>query len=156
MTSSPHLRDGTERDFDALGELMYAAIHNGHTQYSKAQSPAWAPEPRRGRDWAERLAEKSIIVAEDTDRILGFMTVQPGGYIDFAFIRPAAQGTGLFRQLYEAIERRAMDWKEPSLSTHASLMAQPAFAAVGFQIVQREIVRVDTQKLKRAEMTKSL
>ena len=150
------LRTATPDDYDALGEVMFDAIHNGPTQYTDAQSKAWAPLPRSGAEWANRLTGKTLILAEHGTRILGFMSIEPGGYVDFAYIRPESQGSGLFRQLFEQVLRHARNAGERQLSTHASLMAQPAFAAMGFEIDVHETVEVSGEKLARAQMTKSL
>ena len=150
------LRTAEPAEYDALGALMYDAIHNGPTRYSKAQSEAWAPTPRSGADWAARLAGKEIIVAARGDHLLGFMTIERGGYVDFAYIRPEAQGSGLFRRLFAKVVSQANAWGETELSTHASLMAQPAFAAMGVTIDFHETVQVGGQKLARARMTKPL
>jgi len=143
-------------DYDTLGEVIFDAIHYGSTKYSKAQSLAWAPKPKSGPEWAARLAKQHIIVAEGAGEIIGFMTIEPGGYIDFAYIRPDAQGSGLFRRLFTAVTKWAEANNEPALSTHASLMAQPAFAAMGFHVDYNETVDVDGQSLPRARMTKTL
>ncbi len=150
------LRTGCAADYDALGELMFDAIHNGPTKYTAAQSEAWAPEMRSGSDWADRLSGKDVIMAEQDGVALGFMSIEPGGYIDFAYIRPSAQGSGLFRRLYCAVHARAKAAGETQLSTHASLMAQPAFTAMGFDVDFHEIVEVDGQQLARAHMIKTL
>lgn len=150
------LRTAEPSDYDALGALMYEAVHDGPTQYTKAQSEAWMPAALGGADWANRLSEKQVIVAAEADQLLGFMTIERGGYIDFAYIRPQAQKTGLFRRLFEAATAQAAAWGETELSTHASLMAQPAFAAMGFTVDFHETVEVAGQKLARARMTKPL
>lgn len=150
------LRMGSAADYDTLGEVMFDAIHNGPTQYTEAQSRAWAPVPRSGQAWADRLARKDVILAEQGNSVAGFMTLEPGGYIDFAYIRPSAQGSGLFRRLFAEVIKRAEMSGETELSTHASLMAQPAFAAMGFSVDVHETVEVDGQKLARARMIKTL
>ncbi len=156
MPHDLHLRIADPADYDALGAVMYDAIHNGPTQYTPAQSAAWAPAPRSGPDWAARLAGKTIFLAARGDEVLGFMSIEPGGYVDFAYIRPAAQGSGLFRKLFEAVLGAATAQGESELSTHASLMAQPAFAAMGFEVDHHETVEVEGQSLPRARMTKRL
>lgn len=150
------LRAAERSDYDTLGELMFDAIHNGPTQYTEAQSKAWAPQPRHGSAWADRLSGKTVILAERGNLALGFMSIEPGGYIDFAYIRPSAQGSGLFRKLFEDVLARARAAGETELSTHASLMAQPAFAALGFDLDQHETVEVNGEHLDRARMTKTL
>ncbi|MEL7109537.1 MAG: GNAT family N-acetyltransferase [Pseudomonadota bacterium] len=150
------IRIGTSIDYPELGELMFDAIHNGPTKYTPEQSRAWAAEPLKGDGWNARLSAKHVIVAEEENTLLGFMTIEPGGYIDFAYIRPNAQGTGLFRQLFEHAVSWAMARGETELSTHASLMAQPAFAAMGFAVDYHETVEKDGQRLARARMIKQL
>lgn len=145
-------RWATPDDFTALGEVMFDAVRNGPSPYSDSQRQAWVPEPRRGTEWNERLAQQDIIVAEDGAKILGFMSLAPGGYIDFAHIRPEARGGGLFRQLATRILERAKSRGVDRLWVHASLMAQPAFAALGFTATRTEFVEIGSERLERAEM----
>ena len=91
------LRWATEADFDALADVMFAAVREGESPYTEAQRQAWVPEPRRGSAWRTRLLSQEIIVAEADGRLLGFMSLADGGYIDFAYIRSEARGAGLFR-----------------------------------------------------------
>ena len=156
MSDTIQLRPATATDYDTLGELMYDAIHNGPSQYTDAQSQAWMPVPRRGPDWHARLAKQHVILAVQGHEVLGFMSIEPGGYVDFAYIRPQAQGSGLFRRLFAAITEWASAAGATQLSTHASLMAQPAFAAMGFEIEFHETVEVNGQSLPRAKMVKTL
>ncbi|MEM7460899.1 MAG: GNAT family N-acetyltransferase [Pseudomonadota bacterium] len=156
MPDDIQFRAASAADYDALGALIFDAIHHGPTQYTKAQSRAWAPAPKSGPDWHARLATQHVIVAERGGDLLGFMSIDQNGYIDFAYIRPTAQGSGLFRRLFSAIRTKADAEGMTELSTHASLMAQPAFAAMGFTIDFHETVDVDGQSLPRARMIKTL
>jgi putative acetyltransferase len=146
----------TPTDHAELADVMFDAVRNGPGKYTDAQRAAWVPERRRGAEWESRLAAKDIAIGRDATRILGFMSIEGGGYIDFAFIRPEAQGSGLFRQLFELVQERARAVQEPRLWVHASLMAQPAFAAVDFSVVEHQIVQIGDQDFKRAMMEKPL
>ena len=153
----PHpLNWATPTDHAELADVMFDAVRNGPSKYTDAQRAAWVPERRRGVEWESRLAAKDIAIGRDADRIIGFMSIESGGYIDFAFIRPEAQGSGLFRRLFELVEARARAAQEPRLWVHASLMAQPAFAAVGFSVVEHQIVQIGDQTFQRAMMEKPL
>ena len=156
MTTAPRIRWASSADYDALGDVMYDAVRNGPSRYTEAQRAAWTPMPRKGAEWAERLAEQEIIVAETSARIIGFMSLAPDGYIDFAYIRPGAQGSGLFRNLFNSIQEKARQQNEPRLWVHASLMARPAFSAMGFQIIKPENVDLGGQTFKRFKMEKYL
>lgn len=146
----------TPADHAQLADVIFDAVRNGPSLYTEPQRAAWMPERRSGPEWDGRLAGKDIIVGRDGAHIVGLMSIETGGYIDFAFIRPEAQGTGLFRRLFDKVEAHARAAHEPRLWVHASLMAQPAFAAVGFGVVEHQVVQIGDQDFKRAYMEKLL
>ena len=65
----------TEADFDALADVMFAAVREGESPYTEAQRQAWVPELRHGSVWQSRLVSQEIIVAEADGRLLGFMSL---------------------------------------------------------------------------------
>ena len=81
----------TPTDHAELADVMFDAVRNGPSKYTDVQRAAWVPERRRGVEWESRLAAKDIAVGRDGDRIIGFMSIEGGGYIDFAFIRPVVR-----------------------------------------------------------------
>ena len=113
----------TPTDNAELADVMFDAVRNGPSKYTQAQRAAWVPERRSGAEWETRLVAKDIAIGRDGIRILGFMSIEGGGYIDFAFIRPEAQGSGLFRRLFDLVQERARAAHEARLWVHASLMA---------------------------------
>lgn len=143
-------------DFAALADVMFDSVRNGPSLYTAEQRQAWVPEVRGGSDWNQRLSNQTIVLAEQQGTIAGYMSIAANGYVDLAFIRPSYQGTGLFRQLFDRVQSIAIDAGENRLWVHASLMAQPAFTAVGFEIVKEETVEVRGQTLRRFEMQKCL
>ena len=146
----------TPADHAALADVIFDAVRLGPSKYTEAQRVAWVPERRSGPEWEARLAAKDIAIGCDANRIVGLMSIEAGGYIDFAFIRPEAQGTGLFRALFDMVEAHARAAREPRLWMHASLIAEPAFAAVGFAVTERQVVQIGGQDFKRAFMEKTL
>jgi putative acetyltransferase len=146
------------RDDDALelGAVFFAAVREGPSLYSEAERKAWVPEPPDPAAFAARLARDSVAVADIGGAPVGFMTLEAAGYIDLAYVLPAHQGRGVFRALYAKIEARARAQGIGRLSVHASLMAQPAFRAAGFAVIQHETVRRGPELLARAEMEKDL
>ncbi len=156
MTSDIKLRWATQNDYELVGEVMFDAVRNGRSQYSDAQREAWVPQARTGTLWEKRLSEQSIIVAINSAQIVGFMSLAPKSYLDFAYVRPAFQGQGLFRRMYEKIEKLALEQKQPRIWVHASLMAQPAFSKIGFNIIKKENVEIAKETFERFEMEKHL
>ena len=150
------LREGTPADHAALAEVMYEAVRTGPSRYAEAQREAWVPAPRSGPSWTDRLAAQTVILDEDEGGVRGFMTFADGGYVDFAYIRPAAQRSGLFRRLLGEIVQRAEARGLDRLWVHASLTAEPAFSACGFTIVRRETVELGGRSFDRFEMERTL
>jgi putative acetyltransferase len=132
MTTQFAIRRAVLDDYGVIADVMFDAVRHGRSHYSEEQRQAWVPHRLSGSAWIERLNSQSIFAAEISGQINGFMSLAENGYIDFAYIRPSAQGTGMFRRLYQAIEHLAMQTGEPRLWVHASLMAQPAFAPSKF------------------------
>lgn len=156
MSDIVTIRRAAPADFAALGEIMFDAVHNAPSHYTPQQRQAWVPEPRRGEDWNTRLSGQVIFIAEQDGQAAGFMSLAPPDYVDFAYIRPGFQGSGLFRRLYTAIEELAIETGQTRLTVHASLMAQPAFSAMGFEITRPETVEVRGERLDRFAMEKPL
>lgn len=152
MDSARSFRWASSADHDLLADIMFDAVRNGESRYTERQRSAWVPARRSGSEWVARLAMQDIVIAEQDGRALGFMSLADGGYVDFAYIRPEAQRTGLFRQLLSRIVERAIATGEPVLWTHASLMAEPAFAAFGFSVRKRERIGIGREILDRCEM----
>lgn len=156
MSPSRTFRWAHDDDHEVLAEVMFDAVRNGESPYNEQQRAAWVPLARRGQEWTDRLRSQDIVIAEVSGNILGFMSLATGGYIDFAFIRPDARHTGLFRQLFERVVEKARFNGETLLWVHASLMAEPAFTKVGFAITERQQVVIGEEKFERFEMHRAL
>ncbi|MGB0906546.1 MAG: GNAT family N-acetyltransferase [Maricaulaceae bacterium] len=154
------IRRATPADNTALGEVMFDAVRHGRSEYSEVQRQAWTPSARKGEAWDKRLNAQKIVLAETRDIegrvvVAGFMSLAAENYLDFAYIRPAHQGQGLFRRLYAEIETLARK-RGKRIWVHASLMAQPAFTRMGFEIAQKEDVALGGEMFERFEMQKPL
>lgn len=149
-------RQAVKSDYPTLGRVMYDAIHGPGSPYTQAERTAWLAAPRSGPDWDLRLEAQWVVVAEDEAGICGFMSLAAKAYLDFAYLLPRAQGSGTFRGLYEKVEAEALRQGHTRIWVHASLRAEPAFAAMGFVVTDRQSVARGSQTLRRAEMEKQL
>ncbi len=106
----PHtLNWATPTDYDALADIVFDAVRNGPSKYTQSQRAAWVPvRPSTGSGvgagWAARLQGQVIAIARNETRAIGFMTLAPEGYIDFAYIRPDA--SFVLRQAQESQDHR--------------------------------------------------
>ena len=150
-----HVRDMIVGEEDTLGRIMFRAIHEGQSAYTEAQKSAWCAAPPEGAGWAARLAPMHVRVAEAQGAPVGFLA-RDGDYVDFTYVLPDWQGRGVVSALYARTEEDARAAGLHRLWVHASLMAQPAFAAKGFTIIRHERVERFGEYLDRAEMEKAL
>lgn len=156
MDKSISIRTAISADYRDLADVMYDAIWNAPSLYTPEQRKAWCPEIPSGQAWDQRLSEQIVFLAEQGRAVVGFMSLASPDYIDFAYIRPDFQKKGLFRRLFVEVEKQGRLSNAEKLWTHASLMARPAFAAMGFDICEPEIVERSGEKLKRFKMQKTL
>jgi putative acetyltransferase len=105
MPPAPHFRWASAGDSDVLADIMFDAVRNGESLYSEQQREAWVPARRSGEDWVARLQGQDIVVAEQDGQAVGFASLAEGGYIDFAYIRPKAQHTGLSGSCFRALRK---------------------------------------------------
>lgn len=150
------IREATDRDTGALADVFFRAVREGPSPYSEAQRAAWAAVCPDQQVYARRLAPLYVVLAQEAGAIIGFMGLGDAGYIDLAFILPASRGKGVFRALYRQTEEAARASGEKRLWTHASLLAQPAFQAMGFLVMHHEEVALADEMLSRAMMEKHL
>lgn len=143
-------------DYAVLGEIRFDAVRRGPSAYTEAQRAAWVPTPREGPAWTERLAAQDVILVEKLGAAVGFMSLTGDGYVDFAYLRPAARGQGLFRLMLQRIEERARERGIACLRSHVSLNAEDAFTALGFVVRKREEVSIGSERFARSEMRKLL
>lgn len=149
------LRMAAPADHAALGQVMYDAIHNGPSLYSAAQRQAWLSAPPEGPAWSAKLTAQQVVLAEQAGAPVGFMS-RCGEYIELAFVAARVQGQGVFRALCRHTEAVARAEGAVRLHCHASLMARPAFEAMGFHVIAAERVTRAGQTLDRFEMEKTL
>lgn len=154
MRDRERLFRATGRDHDELADVMFDAVRHGPSPYDDEQRRCWVPARPHGPAWSDRLDRQIVMVGRDAGGIAGFMSLAPGGYIDLAFVRPRARGSGLFRSLAGRIEGEGRARGDARLWVHASLMAIPAFAAMGFGLTEHQTVEVRGALLRRAEMEK--
>ena len=144
-------------DADRLGAVFHEAVREGASaRYDAAQVAAWSPAAPSGARWAERLASAETVVAEDGARILGFMTLNPDGYLDLAFVVPEVMGQGVSDLLYAVLETRARGRGIGRITTQASLLAESFFARHGWTVTRRQEVEINGAVLKNAWMEKDL
>jgi putative acetyltransferase len=142
----PHpvaIRPLRQADLDTIGALQEASILAlGAAVYSRAQLDAWA---RFGWHYRHKLLDDggAFFVAAQPDRLLGVGGWSPDSlaaelaWLRYLFVHPAAAGSGVGRQLVDAIEADARTRGKAGFRVWSSLNAAGFYAALGYRRVRR-------------------
>ena len=127
---------------------MFDAIRQGATLYTVQQRRAWCPKRQAAKRFAKVFRDHEVWVMRNGQGRQGFVAVRRDGYVNLAFVRRPLAGRGILRRLMFAISAA----QPGPLSVHASLHAEPAFAAMGFAVRERQAIVRNGQTLRRAFM----
>ena len=151
------IRSYRSADAQSLADIFYDSIHQVAVEhYSPAQVNAWAPLPRQYADWQQRFAAKPPFVAELAGVIVGFMTLEHNGHIDWTYTHHAYQRQGIASALYRHLEAEARRQDIARLFVEASHLARPFFDKQGFSVIRQNEVPIRGQVLVNWHMHKHL
>ncbi|MEE4298348.1 MAG: GNAT family N-acetyltransferase [Pseudomonadales bacterium] len=157
VATAPRIRAYRESDASAIADLFYRAVHEtAASHYDAAARQAWAPAPRPAEDWHARLSAMETFVAEDARGLAGFMTLEPDGHIDFAYVRPDVAGRGVAGALYAHIEARARARSVERLYAEASHLALRFFERRGWTLLETQTVERNGVALTNHRVEKRL
>ena len=151
------IQNYTSDYIEAITDVFYDAIHAiDDSIYTEAQKNAWAPLPRDYESWAGRLMFKRPYFAMDGQQLLGFIELDPDGYIDCMYTRPDYQRQGVGSALYEHLEGVAREKGLKHLRVEASLVARPFFESKGFAVVSENQVERKGELITNFKMERFL
>lgn len=146
-----NIRPYRTEDCPALAALFYQTVHTVNARdYIPAQLNAWADGQADLSAWDRSFREHITLVAEEDGVILGFGDLALPGYLDRLYVRFDQQGRGVATALCDALEAHAL----AAVTTHASITAQPFFAARGYRVIRAQQVERRGVLLKNFVMRK--
>lgn len=126
--------------------VFYRAVREGAAGfYDEAQRAAWAPEPLPALDGHDKLLAGWTFVAERAGRVSGFMTLEPSGHLDMAFVLPEEMGQGTAGAIHAAVLAKARAEGLARLTVQASHLARRFLTRQGWTIVRAEDLAADGQ-----------
>jgi len=119
---------------------------------------AWAPEPRTA-EWAHGQASDGrlvLVAANEDDRPVAYIDLEPNGHINRLFCAPEAAGRGIASRLYDSVEAAAREQGITSLFTEASELARRLFERKGFAVAERQDMVIRGVAIHNYRMAKDL
>jgi putative acetyltransferase len=105
MSTPFHLRPYRAEDEDAAIALWLDTWQQAYPQIDFAARVPWWRERWRG----ELVPKASIIVAEQAKTLVGFVTIDPSGYLDQLVVAPDRWGSELATRLVDEAKRLSPD-----------------------------------------------
>ena len=148
-------RDYSESDLHSVIDVYQSAIHSlAAGFYTKRELEAWAPLAPDVRRWKERLAPLRTVVADVGGTIVGFVSYEADGHLDFLFTHPRYARQGIATRLCRQVEASLIAAGIARIFTESSLAALPFFERSGFRIDAEEFVECRGVQLRRYRMHK--
>lgn len=151
------IRTGTEDDLQTMLSLFKETISSVcRKDYTDEQLEAWKSGAENKERWYEVIRNQLVLIAESEHQIVGFCTLDNGGYIDLLFVHHQYQHKGIASMLYTRIEEEALRQHEQQLTADVSKTARPFFEKEGFHVLNEQNVSVQGIMLTNYKMVKNL
>ncbi len=135
------IRQATKDDAEAMARLHHETVHTVNVRdYSAAQVHAWAPARLSAEDMRCRQHGKLVWVAEDGDRLIGFIELDRDGHMACLYSHKDYQRCGVGTQLLASLTAHAEQAGLGRLYAEVSITARPFFERYGFCVVREQQV----------------
>lgn len=154
------IRRGQLSDLSELQKLFVDTISEiCKADYNEEQIDAWVSDSQSNRNrqrWVSILEKQFVLVIEIKNKIVGFVTLDNGNYIDLFYVHKDHQRQGIANILYKNIEDEARRQNQSSLTSNVSKTARPFFEKVGFEVTKKQTVVRQDVELTNYKMMKNI
>lgn len=151
------VRKGQENDLTELQKLFVDTITTICTaDYDEQQIEVWVSGVDNRQRWDDIITKQFVLIAQHTDKIVGFATLDNGNCIDLLYVHKDHQQQGIAQRLLGEITNEAKRLKQKALISDVSKTARPFFEKNGFNVLKEQIVKIKSINLVNYKMTKTL
>ena len=152
-----NIRPYRENDAREIAELFHDTVHSVNSRdYTREQLAVWAPQEIDYDHWKRRLDEKRPVVAEISEKIVGFAELDPDGHIDCFYVHKDYQRRKIAQRMLDGITGNAKRIGIRRLYSEVSKTAVPFFEKNGFRMVKENTVLRNGIPLRNYVMEKHL
>ena len=146
-------------DEHALRHIHLASITGvGPQAYNPAQVAAWATKTREAWEWLEwhDYGDRITIAFSDQDEPAAFSLLEADGHLDMLYCHPDHVRRGHASRLVEEASSYCRQIGLSMVTTDASELARPVFAAAGYVVESRQDFLLDGVPIHNYAMCKDL
>lgn len=137
MNTNIKIRRANLQDFEKIQKLFVETIHEVCIEdYNEAQIAVWATSINNKDKWEKFIVEEYFLVAEDHNKIVGFISLDNDDYVNLLYVHKNFQRRGVASILYDAIKLEAGRMGIDKLSADVSKTAVPFFHSKSFKVVK--------------------
>jgi len=150
------IREFTEKDLESVYGLIQNAVAISYRDIYPEEALDLYKEYHNRDNILNDATAGYCVVAENGSEIVGTGTLLEGN-VRRVYINPSYQHTGIGKQLYNEMEKKAKVYNNAVLELGASLIARRFWESLGFTVISEEFVPIkNDKKLQFYRMTKSL
>lgn len=151
------IRQATQNDLDAIIQLFSETIEVVNAKdYSAEQIRVWKAGASKQEKWLKKISEQYFLIAEIDKSLVGFGSIAHDGYLDFMYVSKDHQGRGVASEIYNSLEKFAVENGIGKIVSEVSITAKPFFEKKGFEVLQEQQVDIDGVQLRNYKMQKRL
>jgi putative acetyltransferase len=124
--------------------------------YNEEQLKVWIAGVENEGRWTAIFQEQYFVLAEMEGKIVGFITLDKGIYIDLLYVHKDYQRRGIANTLLSKIENTALRLNSSILTANVSKTARPFFERNGFKVVCENINNIKGIEIINYSMRKGL
>lgn len=133
------LRQGSPEDMAEMQKLYVDTIKNiCINDYNQEQIAIWTSSVENTIRWLNIFEKQHVIIAEYRQMIVGYCTLDAGGYLDLFYVHKDFQRKGIANKLLHEAEQRAVELNYDVLTANVSITAKPFFEKNGFTVVKEQ------------------
>lgn len=141
---APTIRPYDASDRAAMVTVYYRAIREGAAAfYTEAERAAWATSPLPDLNEPDKLLTQWCYVAHEDGQMTGFMSMEPDGHLDMAFVLPEVMGKGTAAALYDTLMAHAHTEGLRHFTVKAAHQSNRFLARRGWQVDSFERMPAD-------------
>lgn len=149
------IRRYADPDMKSIATVYRQAVLGIDEQfYSPLQLQMWASMANNISAFAETLDQGYTLVAEDRGLICAFGQLHPQHRISLLYVSPPYFRRGLAGKIYHQLEQQAFAENVFEISTEASKVSRPFFLKRGFEVIEPQIVYINSVPIERFKMRK--
>ena len=149
------IRPATVSDLDEILELFYNTITNiCKADYGDEQIKVWTSSANNKQKWINRINTQYFLVAEISNKMVGFGSIDNGNFIDLLYVHKDCQKQGIAYQLLHELEKESDKQGKKLISSDVSITAKPFFEKQGYRAVNQQKNMIDGVEIVNYKMIK--